>query len=347
MEYRKLGRSGLTVSRICLGTMTWGSQNSEAEAHAQMEYALEQGVHFWDTAELYPTTPRLRETSGRTEEFIGSWIAKTGRRDEIVLATKIAGEGNDTPRGGEPITGDAMRRALEGSLKRLRTDHVDLYQLHWPNRGGYQFRQVWDYDPSGQDSVAVRDNMLEVLRTAGELVKEGKIRTLGLSNETVWGAMQYLGLAERHGLPRIVSVQNEYNLLCRHADLDFAEMSHHEDIGLMAYSPLAAGLLSGKYVSGKVPAGSRMSISPGLNGRDQAYSRPAIAAYGEVARKHGLDFAQMSLAFCLTRPFMLSVIVGATSMEQLRNDIAAADLTLPDDVLADIAAVRRLHPMPM
>lgn len=348
MQHRKLGRSDIEVSRICLGTMTWGSQNSEAEAHEQMDYALSQGVQFWDTAEMYPTTPRLAETTGRTEEYIGSWFAKTGWRGEVVLATKITGEGNKEVRGGELITGDAMRRALEGSLKRLRTDHVDLYQLHWPNRGSYHFRQIWKFDATKQDrSGAVQDNMLDVLETAGELVREGKIRTLGLSNESVWGIVQYLRLAREHGLPRIVSLQNEYNLLCRLCDVDFAELSHHEDVGLMAFSPLAAGILSGKYLSGEVPAGSRMSIQPNLNGRYTEYSKPAIAAYAEVANKHGLNFAQMSLAFCLTRPFMMSVIVGATSMDQLKTDIGAADVKLTDEVLADIAEVRRFHPMPM
>lgn len=346
MEYRKLGRTDIEVSRICLGTMTWGSQNSEAEAHRQMDYALERGVTFWDTAEMYPTTPRAAETVGRTEELIGSWLARTGRRHEVVLATKIAGKGSIT-RGGEPITAASIGRALEGSLRRFGTDHVDLYQLHWPNRGSYHFRQAWSYDPSTQPRRATLENIAEVLDALGRLVKAGKVRAVGLSNETAWGTMQYLRLADATGLPRVASVQNEYSLLNRLADTDLAEMCYHEEVGLMAFSPLAAGLLSGKYLSGTVPAGSRMSIQPDLYGRYNTYSKPAIAAYAEIARRHGLDFAQMSLAFCLSRPFMMSVIVGATSMDQLATDIGAAEVRLTDAVLADIAEVRRQYPMPM
>ena len=348
MEYRTLGRTGIEVSRICLGTMTWGSQNSEAEAHEQMDYALSKGVNFWDTAEMYPTTPRRAETTGLTEEMVGSWFARSGRREEVVLATKITGEGNRDVRDGLPVTGATLREALEGSLRRLKTDYIDLYQLHWPNRGSYHFRQIWKFDATKQDrSGAVQDNILDVLKTAGDLVKEGKLRALGLSNESVWGTMQFLRLAEAHGLPRIASVQNEYSLLCRLFDGDFAELSHHEDVGLMAFSPLAAGLLSGKYMSGEVPAGTRLAINPGLNGRDNPHSRAAIAAYADIARKHGLGLAQMGIAFCLTRPFMMSAIVGATSMAQLKTDIAAADLKLSDEVMADIAEARRWHPMPI
>jgi aryl-alcohol dehydrogenase-like predicted oxidoreductase len=265
-----------------------------------------------------------------------------------VLATKITGEGNTDVRGGEPVTGDAMRRALDGSLKRLKTDHVDLYQLHWPNRGSYHFRQIWKFDATTQvKSGPVQDNMLDVLETAGELVREGKIRALGMSNESAWGIMQYLNLAGAHGLPRVASVQNEYSLLCRLFDGDLAELSHHEDVGLMAFSPLAAGLLSGKYLSGEIPPGTRLSINASLNGRYSEYSRPAIAIYAEVAKKHGLNMAQMALAFCLTRPFVMSVIIGATNMDQLKSDIGAFDVSLDEDVLADIVGVRRLHPMPM
>lgn len=347
MHYRKLGRTDIEVSRICLGTMTWGSQNSEAQAHEQMDHALGEGVNFWDTAEMYPTTPRRPETTGLTEEIIGNWFARTGRRSQVVLATKITGKGNKDIRGGEPITGDSIRRALDASLKRLKTDYVDLYQLHWANRSSYHFRQVWKYDPGGQDRRETLDNMLEVLETLDALVKEGRIRMVGLSNETAWGTMQYLRLAEAHGLPRPASIQNEYSLLCRLFDTDLAELSVNEDVGLMAFSPLAAGLLSGKYLSGEVPAGTRMSMQPNLNGRYNEHSRPAIAAYGEVAKKHGLDFAQMSLAFCLSRPFMAAAIIGATDMDQLKTNIGAASLTLSDEVLADIAAVRRQHPMPM
>ena len=347
MKTTKLGRTGIDVSQICLGTMTWGSQNSEAEGHEQMDHALEHGVFFWDTAEMYPTTPRLAETTGRTEEIIGTWFANTGRRSEVVLATKVTGGGNKDIRGGAPASGSSMREALEGSLRRLRTDYVDLYQLHWGNRGSYHFRQTWKYDPSGQDTARALDDFHDILETAAALVKEGKIRAFGLSNETVWGTSQYLRIAAEKGLPRVASMQNEYSLLHRIFDTDFAELSHHEDVGLLAFSPLAAGLLSGKYLDGNVPAGTRMAMQPDLNGRSNPRSQAALQLYAGVASKHGLDLAQMALAFCLTRPFMTAVIIGATDMRQLRSNIDAAQLTLDEEVLADIASVHRQYPVPM
>ena len=347
MKTTLLGRTGIEVSPICLGTMTWGSQNSEAEAHRQIDYAMDHGVFFWDTAEIYPTTPRLAETTGRTEEIIGTWFARTGRRAEVVLATKVTGGGNKDIRDGAPASGASMREALEGSLRRLQTDHVDLYQLHWGNRGSYHFRQTWKYDPSGQDTTEALDNFHDILETAGALVREGKIRAFGLSNETVWGTAQYLRIAAETGLPRVASIQNEYSLLHRIFDTDFAELSHHEDVGLLAFSPLAAGLLSGKYLGGTVPPGTRMSMQPDLNGRSNPQSQAALAAYDAIARKHGLNLAQMAIAFCLTRPFMAAAIIGATDMAQLANNIAAADLQLSDEVLGDIGAVHRQFPVPM
>ncbi|MEZ5801357.1 MAG: aldo/keto reductase [Nitratireductor sp.] len=347
MKTRTLGRTEIKVSQICLGTMTWGSQNSEAEAHRQMDYALERGVGFWDTAEMYPTTPRLAETTGRTEEIIGTWFASTGRRSEVVLATKVTGGGNKDIRNGAPASGTTMREALEGSLRRLGTDHVDLYQLHWGNRGSYHFRQTWKYDPSGQDTAKALDNFHDILETAGALVREGKIRAFGLSNETVWGTAQYLRIAAEAGLPRVAAMQNEYSLLHRIFDTDFAELSHHEDVGLLAFSPLAAGLLSGKYLDGSVPEGTRMSMQPDLNGRSNPQSQAALARYDAVARKHGLNLAQMAIAFCLTRPFMTAAIIGATDMEQLKTNIDAAELELSPEVLADIGEVHRQYPVPM
>jgi aryl-alcohol dehydrogenase-like predicted oxidoreductase len=347
MKYNTLGRTGITVSEICLGTMTWGTQNSEAEAHEQMDYAVSQGVNFFDTAELYPVTPAGPETMGLTEDYIGTWLKKSCKRSEIVVATKVAGPGRPYIRGGTPASPKTMREALEISLKRLQTDHVDLYQMHWPNRGHYHFRQAWTYDPSHQDTGATLEDLSAILETLGAFVKEGKVRAIGLSNDTAWGTMTMLALAEKHGLPRIASLQNEYNFLYRAFDLDLAEVSHHENVGLLAYSPLAAGLLSGKYLNGANPEGSRLSINGDLGGRYTEYQEPAVQAYAALARQHGLDLAQMQLAFSLTRPFMTSVIIGATSMEQLKTNIGAKDVVLSADVLQGIAKLHKMYPAPI
>ncbi len=347
MKYNLLGRTGIKVSEICLGTMTWGSQNSEAEAHLQLDYALDRGVNFIDTAELYPTTPLSPETYGLTERHIGSWLSARGNRDKVVLASKVAGPGRNYIRGGRPMTRAAILEAIEGSLERLRTDYLDLYQLHWPNRGHYHFRNAWTYDPSRQDRARVAEELAEILQTLGELQKAGKIRAVGLSNETAWGTMQFLALSEKLGLPRMASIQNEYNLLYRSFDLDLAEVAHHEDVGLLAYSPLAAGLLTGKYLAGARPDGSRLTINGDLGGRYQPLQEPAVAAYAALAREHGLDLAQLSIAFCLTRPFMASVIIGATTMEQLKTDIAAAGVALSEDVLSGIGRIHRQYPAPI
>lgn len=347
MKFKKLGRTDISVSEICLGTMTWGSQNSEAESHEQMHHAVEAGINFFDTAELYPTTPVSADTYGRTEEFIGSWLKKTGKRKDIVLATKVAGSGRPHIRNGRDLDGTSVRQAIETSLKRLQTDHVDLYQIHWPNRGSYHFRQCWSFDASKQDRSEAAGEISGILSTLADLVKEGKIRAVGLSNESAWGTLRYLHLSEEHGLPRVATLQNEYNLLYRQFDLDLAEVAHHEDVGLLAYSPLAAGILTGKYLDGARPEGSRATINGDLGGRLQPLQEPAVKAYLQVARRHGLDLAQMSLAFCLGRPFTASVIIGATSMEQLKAAIAAKDITLSDEVMQDIASVHRQYPMPM
>jgi len=348
MKYRKLGRTDLSVSEICLGTMTWGTQNTEAEAHEQMDYAFGNGINFFDTAELYPTTPAGPATYGRTEEYIGTWLKKNAaKRKDLILATKIAGGGRPHIREGRDIESATIREAVDASLKRLQTDYLDLYQIHWPNRGTFHFRNSWTFDVSAQDRDKAAAEIAEILETLGDLVKEGKVRAVGLSNESAWGAMKYLRLSEKKALPRIASLQNEYNLLYRHFDLDLAEVAHHEGVGLMAYSPLAAGLLTGKYQNGARPEGSRATINKDLGGRLTPYQEPAVKAYIEVAAKHGLDLAQMALAFCLSRPFMAAAIIGATSMAQLKHDMAAADLTLSDDVLADIAKVHRLYPMPL
>ncbi|MDJ0778311.1 MAG: aldo/keto reductase [Gammaproteobacteria bacterium] len=346
MQYRQLGTSDLEVSAICLGSMTWGTQNTEAEGHAQIDLALDRGVNFIDTAELYPSCPMDAATAGRTEEIIGTWLAASGRRDDVILATKVAGEGNTNVQDGIPISPHKIRISLEGSLRRLQTDYVDLYQLHWPNRGSYHFRQNWDFDPSRQDSQAMRDHVHETLAFLGEMVTAGKIRHIGLSNETCWGTLQYLQAAETHGFPRVVSIQNEYSLMYRTHDLDLAELSHHENVGLLPYSPLCCGMLTGKYAGGARPEGSRMTITPDMFGRAVDSAWPAIDAYIGVARKHGLDPAHMAIAFCNQRPFVTSSIIGATSLEQLEHNLAAADLRLDEDVQADIQAVYRSQPMP-
>jgi aryl-alcohol dehydrogenase-like predicted oxidoreductase len=347
MKYNPLGRTGISVSEICLGTMTWGSQNSEQDAHDQLDYAFSQGVNFIDTAELYPTTPLSAETYGDTERFIGSWMKARGNRDKVVLASKVAGPGRPYIRGGAPMSRAGILEAIDNSLSRLKTDYLDLYQLHWPNRGHYHFRNAWNYDPSKQDREKVAAQLLEIHETIGEIVKAGKVRAFGLSNDTAWGTMQMLKLAEEKGLPRVASIQNEYNLLYRAYDLDLAEVSHHEDIGLLAYSPLAAGLLSGKYLDGAKPEGSRLTTNGDLGGRYQPHQEPAVRAYVALAKEYGLDPAQMALAFCLTRPFMASVIIGATTMEQVKADIAAKDLELSPDVLNGIRRIHRLYPAPM
>jgi aryl-alcohol dehydrogenase-like predicted oxidoreductase len=344
MQFKELGRTGISVSQICLGTMTWGQQNTEAEAHEQIEYALDAGINFMDTAELYAIPPRA-ETQGRTEEYIGRWFEKTGKRDQWVLASKIAGPGNSWIRGGRKIDANEIVSALEMNLARLKTDYIDLYQLHWPNRRHYNFDKSWGFDPYGQDRCAIEANMLEVLEALDAQVKAGKIRAIGLSNETSWGTLNFVRLAEKNGLARVASVQNEYNLIRRQHDLDMAEVSFFEDVGLLAYSPLGAGVLSGKYLDGQTHKGSRGDI--GSMWRQHQYSEPAIRAYCELAARHDLDPNQMAIAFCLTRPFMTAAIIGATSMEQLKTDIAAKDVTLSDEVLTEIDAIHRRYPRPI
>lgn len=345
MQTLTLGTSGLTVSRLCLGTMTWGSQNTETEAHAQADMAVDHGVTFWDTAEMYPTNPVRPETVGRTEEIIGAWLAARGGCDRLVLATKITGKGQ-TVRPGQPITGTTFRTAVEGSLKRLGTDYIDLYQLHWPNRGSYHFRQMWDYAPTATDKAAETAQMTDVLTAAQALIAEGKIRAIGLSNESVWGAARWLHLADTLGLPRMASVQNEYSLLCRQFDTDWAELSLVEDMPLLAFSPLAAGLLSGKYAGDVIPEGSRRSVTPELGGRVTPQVFPAVAAYLGVAARHGLDPCQMAIAFCLSRPFRTIPILGATSLPQLATNLRAADLALAPEVMEEIAETHRAFPAP-
>lgn len=323
--------------------MTWGLQNSEADGHAQMDYALDQGINFFDTAEMYAVPPSA-ETYGKTEEIIGSWFEKTGKRDQVVLASKVAGGGRPWVRGGRGIDGPSVREAIEGEPAPVKTDRIDLYQIHWPRRGHYHFEGSWDYNPYVQQKRdEVMPNLIEVHEVMGELVKEGKILHFGLSNESAWGTMQYLKLAEERGLPRVQTIQNEYNLLRRYYDMDLAELAFHEDVGLLAYSPLAAGAISGKYLGGVLPKGTRGAVA-GSAYRNNQYTEPAIKAYMALADKHGLDVCQMAIAFCLTKPFMTSVIIGATTMEQLKINIAVADLSLSREVLDDIQQIFMKYP---
>lgn len=347
MQKRPLGRTGIEVSTLCLGSMTWGTQNTQEEGHAQIDRALERGITFIDTAEMYPVNPTRPETTGRTEEVIGAWnAAHPGRRAGVILATKHSGKGFAGARNGAPISAETIPQAIDGSLRRLRTDYIDLYQFHWPNRGSYMFRQNWSYDPSGQNRAETLAHMQDALGALEREVERGRIRAFGLSNESAWGTAQWLSLAEAGHGPRVASIQNEYSLMCRLYDTDLAELSVNEDVGLLAFSPLAAGLLSGKYQDGAVPEGSRMEINGDLGGRRTERAFAAVAAYLEIARRHGLDPVQMALAWCLTRPFMASAIFGATTMAQLDLALGAANVTLSPEVLQDIDMAHRAHPMP-
>ncbi len=346
MKRIQLGRTGLTVSELCLGTMTWGTQNTEAEGHAQMDMAMDHGVDFWDTAEMYPVNPISAPTVGRTEEIIGTWFAARGQRDRVVLATKATGPGMQAVRAGAPLTGQVLRQAVEGSLRRLQSEHIALYQLHWPSRAHYHFRHNWDFDPRGQAGANIDAHMIDILEVSAKLIAEGKIGHLAISNETVWGASRWIALAEVHGLPRMMTVQNEYSLLCRQFDSDWAEFSVMEDMPLLAFSPLATGLLTGKYSGNVIPKGSRRVNNPDLSGRATPRAFAAVDAYLGVAARHGLDPAQMAIAWCRARPFVTIPIIGATSLDQLAVNIGAADVVLSPAVLADIAAVHRAYPQP-
>ena len=346
MKMNPMGRTGLMVSELCLGSMTWGTQNTETEGHGQIDRALEAGINFIDTAEMYPVNPLTKETQGRTEEVIGSWFAKTGRRSDVILATKHSGAGYKNVRDGAPISSETIPGAVEGSLKRLQTDYIDLYQLHWPNRGSYMFRQNWRFDPSKQDRASTLAHMEDTLGALGREVERCTIRHIGLSNESAWGTSEWLRLSAQGAGPRMETIQNEYSLLCRLYDTDLAELSVNEDVGLLSFSPLAAGLLSGKYQNGAVPEGSRMSINGNLGGRKSDRAFAAVDAYQAIADRHGLNIVQMSLAWCRTRPFMASAIFGATTMQQLDVALGSVDVALSDYVLSEIDEAHRAHPMP-
>jgi len=345
MRRVKLGGRGPDVSVLCLGTMTWGSQNTGAEGHAQMDQALAAGVNFLDAAEMYPVNPIRAETVGLTETIIGDWVRRTGRRNDWVIATKMTGERGEA-RGGAPIDGATLPLALDGSLKRLGVERIDLYQLHWPNRPHYHFRHGWTFDPSHDDPAAIRAHMEDVVGAIGRALKAGKIAHWGLSNETAWGTGQWLATADRLGVARPLSIQNEYSLLCRTWDLDLAEMAHNEGLALLAFSPLATGLLSGKYQGDVTPEPSRRALNPTLSGRITPRVFPAVAAYLRVAAQAGLDPVQMAIAWTLTRPAQTLPIIGATTPGQLARALGAADVTLTPEVLSAIAEAHKAHPMP-
>lgn len=345
MHYRKLGRSGLDISLIGLGTMTWGHQNTQNQGFEQMDYALERGINFFDTAEMYAIPP-AKERFGSTETIIGNWFASRGQRDKVVLATKISGSGFDWLRGGDyKIDRSTLFEAVHDSLKRLQTDYIDLYQLHWPNRGSYHFGRVWHFNPKF-DPKAEEDNFIEVLETMQALIQQGKVRHFGLSNETAWGLCKWLQLAQQHDLPRAVSIQNEYSLLCRNFEPDLAEIALHEDCGLLAWSPLTRGILSGKYLNGARPAGARLTIETRKEHRVGPLVDQAVEHYIALARRYNLDPCQMALAFVNSRRFVTSTLIGATSMAQLESNIDAIELELPHEVFAEIDQIRRQFPMP-
>ncbi|KIN63956.1 Oxidoreductase [Sulfitobacter noctilucicola] len=346
MKRNKLGGSQLEVSELCLGSMTWGTQNSAEEAHDQIDRALEAGIDFIDTAEMYPVNPISAETVGRTERIIGLWFERGARREDVVLATKHSGAGMEHVREGAPISSDTIGETVEGSLRRLQTDYIDLYQFHWPNRGSYMFRKNWTYDPSDQNRADTIAHMEDTLGALQAEVKRGTIRYFGLSNESAWGMAQWADVARRVGGPKPITVQNEYSLMCRMADTDVAEACINEQIDMFAFSPLATGLLTGKYQDGAVPEGSRMALNDDLGGRKGPRAFEAVDAYLKVAKDHGLNPVHMALAWCCQRPFMGSVIFGATRMDQLETAIAAADVTLDEDVLTALDEVNRAHPMP-
>jgi aryl-alcohol dehydrogenase-like predicted oxidoreductase len=343
MEYRQLGRTDLKVSHLCLGTMTWGEQNTEAQAFAQIERAKAYGINFMDAAEMYPVPPRA-ETYGATESIIGNWFAKRGDRADWILASKVAGPGN----GISHIRGGALKHnrqhitaALDASLERLKTDWIDLYQLHWPERSTNFFGQL-GYQHQEQDFTPLQET-LEVL---GEQVKAGKIHHIGLSNETPWGTMKFLQLAEQLGLPRTVSIQNPYNLLNRTFEVGLAEVAIREQCGLLAYSPMAFGMLSGKYENGARPANARITLFSRFTRYTNPQSQAACSRYVQLAREHGLDPAQMALAFVTAQPFVTSNIIGATSLEQLEANLLSTELKLSEEVLEGIAAIHKDQPNP-
>lgn len=336
MKYTTLPHTNIKVSKICLGSMTWGNQNTEAEGHQQLDYAFDQGVNFIDTAELYPVPAEAR-TYGRTSEIIGAWLRKSSKRDQVILASKIAGTGDYTAH--IRTTGfsrDAVKEAIEKELKRLQTDYIDLFQLHWPERKTNTFG-IRDYKHDPNDKWV--DNFNEVLNALNENIKEGKIRYIGISNEKAWGTMRYLEESKNHTLSRMITIQNAYSLLNRTFEGDLAEISIRENIGLLAYSPMAFGVLSGKYIKGIAAENSRLKLFPRFARYSNIQCTEATKRYLKIAEDNAMTLAQMALAFVNQQPFVTSNIIGATNLEQLKENIESVHITLKDDVLKAIDEV--------
>ncbi|GEM74172.1 NADP(H)-dependent aldo-keto reductase [Vibrio sagamiensis] len=342
MEYTTLQHSSLEVSKICLGTMTFGEQNTEQQAFHQLDFALDHGVNFIDTAEMYPVPPN-KTTQGLTEQYIGHWLSKSAKREKVVLATKVSG-----PRGVPYIRADMslnrrhIHTAIDDSLKRLQTDYVDLYQLHWPQRNTNCFGQLNYPFPDLQEEVT----LIETLEALNDLVRAGKVRYIGVSNETPWGVMSLLHLADKHDLPRIISIQNPYNLLNRSFEIGLSEISHHEGAQLLAYSPLAFGCLSGKYLNGMKPEDARCTKWERFARYFTQQGLKATQAYVDLAHKYAIDPAQMALAFVNQRPFVASNIIGATNLEQLKSNIESIDLHLSEELLSEIQTISTIYSNP-
>ena len=344
MNYKKLGSTDINVSTICLGTMTWGEQNSKADGFEQMDYAIDNGVNFWDTAEIY-AIPMREETYGETEKIIGEWFKKTKKRDKVILATKVSG-----PTSKEYIRGGgcsydkkSMSEALEKSLKRMQTDYIDLYQLHWPERNTNFFgQQGYEHDSNEKNWIAFE----EILETLKKFVDAGKIRYVGLSNETAWGLAKCLELSKLKNLPKMMAVQNPYNLLNRTYEVGLAEISVREQSGLLAYSPLAFGYLTGKYRNNNMPKGSRIDLFKDFTRYNNENSIKAIEEYYKISQKFNLDFAQMSIKFCEIQPFVTSVIIGATTMQQLKTNVESVNVKLNNEIINEINEVQKIYPNP-
>ncbi|MCL7944336.1 NADP(H)-dependent aldo-keto reductase [Marinobacter sp. ATCH36] len=343
MKTRKLGRTDIDVSEICLGTMTWGEQNSQQQAFEQLDLATAEGVNFIDAAEMYPVPPRP-ETQGLTETYLGNWLARRGRRDDLVIASKVAGPGNGLKylRNGPRLTRDHIRQACEDSLRRLQTDYIDLYQVHWPDRNANFFGTLGYRHSADEQATAIE----ETLGALAELVEEGKVRHIGVSNETPWGTNEYLRLSRERNWPRIVSIQNPYNLLNRTFEVGMAEIACREQVGLLAYSPLAFGMLSGKYLDGKRPEGARMTLYERFTRYTSGRGAEATRAYVDLAASYGLSPVQMALAYVTSRDFVTSNIIGATTLEQLRENLGSASVSLNENVLEAIEDLNREHTYP-
>jgi len=342
MKKRKLGKTGLEVSEICLGTMTWGQQNTESEGHQQMDYALDKGINFFDTAEMYAVPPK-KETQGSTERIIGSWFKERKSRDKVILATKVSGRSPlNWLRDGDKTTEQSKEQifeAVDKSLIRLGVDYIDLYQLHWPDRPMNLFGGSINYEHMDEPSIDISI----ILDSLNELVKSGKIRYIGLSNETPWGTMKFLHHSEISSTPRVQSIQNAYNLLNRTFEIGGSEVAHREDVGLLAYSPIAQGYLSGKYQNGALPKGSRKELFNRLQRYEGPYAEEAIQAYLDIASKYEIDPTQLANQFVTTRPFVTSNIIWATNMEQLKLAVTSIDINLTKEIEEDIEKAFQRH----